>query len=508
MTKSTRIIIIIFCLVKLTLHIIADFHSGFQGDELLHIDTGNHLAFGYMEFPPVIGVLAFIQNLFHTQSVFIHHLFPHIATILIVIYLGKTVFELGGGSIATAIALSCLLISPGFGGSQQSFQPVVFSQCFWLISFYQLVRFVKYEDRKYLWYLTIFISLAFLTKYDALFFFVGIAALLFFRRTRKALRAARYWQCMVVALLILLPNIVWQYANNFPALQMFARLYETQLDELTFSKVVFGLFLDVNPITAIMLIPTLIFIWGGQKTKHYYRPIASSILLSIAFLAYSKGKAYYFFPIVLTLLPFCGILFEHIILPKRKWLLIPLSVILLLGTVLIPFGLPIYSYAHYMDRIHKYFPKNVKNGKEVLPMQEYITKQKWETSMHELHSVYDSLPPNEKTSCLIWGKHYSQAGAVELMKSTFGLPNAFCYHGSFYSWAPLGRMPQTVIAICYNDTIDDFFYPFFEEVVPVRKLYSPYASSEGWVLQTIYICKKPKQDFNKMKDLFKSRIFE
>ncbi|TWI22935.1 hypothetical protein IQ31_01136 [Sphingobacterium siyangense] len=41
MTKSTRIIIIIFCLVKLTLHIIADFHSGFQGDELLHIETGN-----------------------------------------------------------------------------------------------------------------------------------------------------------------------------------------------------------------------------------------------------------------------------------------------------------------------------------------------------------------------------------------------------------------------------------------------------------------------------------
>ncbi|WP_312524539.1 hypothetical protein [Sphingobacterium multivorum] len=130
--------------------------------------------------------------------------------------------------------------------------------------------------------------------------------------------------------------------------------------------------------------------------------------------------------------------------------------------------------------------------------------QKWETGMHELRSVYDSLPPNEKASCLIWGKHYSQEGAVELMKSTYGLPNAFCYHGSFYNWAPTGRMPQTAIAICYNDTSDDFFCPFFEKVVPVRKLYSPYASSEDWVLLTIYRCKKPKQDFNKMKDLFKS----
>lgn len=42
MDKSTKIIIFIFCLFKLTLHIIADIHSGFQGDELLHIATGNY----------------------------------------------------------------------------------------------------------------------------------------------------------------------------------------------------------------------------------------------------------------------------------------------------------------------------------------------------------------------------------------------------------------------------------------------------------------------------------
>jgi hypothetical protein len=55
---------------------------------------------------------------------------------------------------------------------------------------------------------------------------------------------------------------------------------------------------------------------------------------------------------------------------------------------------------------------------------------------------------------------------------------------------------------------DTFFNPFFEEVIPVRKIYSDYASSEGWVAQTIYICKKPKQSFDRMKELFKERIFE
>ncbi len=339
-------------------------------------------------------------------------------------------------------------------------------------------------------------------------FLVGSLGLLLFRNIRKALIAAKYWQFIVVALLILLPNMVWQYVDGFPALHMFNRLYLTQLDDLTFIEVVSGLFLDINPITSIMLIPTLIFIVGGQKMKHHYRPLATSILFSVLFLAYSKGKAYYFFPIVLTLLPFVGGFFERIIMPQRRCLLYPLGFILLLGTMLIPFGLPIYSYAHYVDIIHKYLPKNVKNGKEILPMQEYITKQKWESTMQELQSVYDSLPANEQSNCLIWGKHYSQAGAIELMKSTYRLPNAFCYHGSFYSWAPFGQMPKTVIAICYNDTSEKFFYPFFEEIIPVKKLYSPYASNEGWVLKTIYICKKPKQNFDKMKDLFATRIFE
>jgi len=175
--------------------------------------------------------------------------------------------------------------------------------------------------------------------------------------------------------------------------------------------------------------------------------------------------------------------------------------------VLIPFGIPVYSFP-YLDSVFKYSLKEKKNGKDVLPVQEYNAKEKCKTMMHQLQSVYDSLPENEKKNCLTWGKQYSQAGAVELFKDEYGLPNAFSYHGSFYTRAPAHDMPETAIAFCYNDADDDFFNPFFEEVTPVRKIYSDYASNEGWVVQTIFICHKPKQSFDKMKEFFKKRIFE
>lgn len=460
MNKKSKIIILFFCALTLSLHLIADYHSGFHSDEFLYIESGHHLAFGYMEIPPLLGVLAFIQNLFHSTSVFIYHISPHIAMLLMVIYIGKITTALGGKKIAVFITLFCFLISPGFRGSQQLFEPVVFSQLFWLLSFYQLTKFVKHGSRKHLWYLAILIALFFLTKYVALFFCFGLLSLWFFKKIRITLIKSRFWQCLIVSFLIVLPNIIWQYANDWPALQMFQRLYETQLDNLTFLEVLHNLFLSINPIAFILILPAFIFVFVDKKNKSLYLPLGLSILLSILLLSFSKGKAYYFFPIALTLLPFCGVFWERLIQPKRKWLLYPLSLMLLIGTLLIPFGLPVFSFPQYLNSVYKYTPKEKKNGKEVLPIQAYSTKEEWKTTMQQLQSVYDSLPADEKRNSLIWGKHYSQAGAVELFKDNYDLPNAFSYHGSFYTWAPSGKMPNTVIAFCYNDTSNHFFDPF------------------------------------------------
>jgi hypothetical protein len=81
-----------------------------------------------MEFPPLIGLLAFIQNLFGSSSVFVHHIFSHLASLLIIIYVAKTTIELGGKNKAIILVLLAIIIAPSFGRSQQLFQPVVFSK--------------------------------------------------------------------------------------------------------------------------------------------------------------------------------------------------------------------------------------------------------------------------------------------------------------------------------------------------------------------------------------------
>lgn len=505
MNKQTKLIILFFCVLKLTLHLIADSHSGFQGDELLHIATGKHLAFGYMEFPPLIGILAFIQNLFASNSVYLNHFFSHIASILIILYVAKTTIELGGKNKAIFLALLCIIIAPSFGRSQQLFQPVVFSQLFWVLSFYQLTRFVKYLDNKSLWYLTVFVILGCSVKYDALFFIFGLSSLFLFQRTRKALLELDFWKNVLVVFLVLLPNLIWQYANDYPVLQMFSRLYETQLDHLSRVEILGKLLIEINPITSLLIIlPAFIYIFKSDKTQNH--PLAFSIILSIVFLSFMNGKPYYFYPIILTMIPFGALFWEKIILPKKKWVIYPIIILLLFSGVLIPFGMPVYSFDRYISKIYPFEKKQIEGGKYAVNYDEYYTKEKWAKTMQQLKTVYDSLPANEKQNCLIWGKHYSQAGAVNLLGVDYNLPKAFSYHGSFYSWTPKGEMPNTTIALSYR--VGDFFTPYFEEVKLVRTIYNPFSYNEEELYQRIYVCKKPKQNFNKMSEIFKKRIFE
>lgn len=505
MTKKTGLLILAFCLLKLTLHLIADSHSGFQGDELLHIETGKHLAFGYMEFPPLIGLLAYLQNGAGSHSILVQHLFAHLAGILILIYVAKTTIELGGKNKAVFLALLCIIIGPSFGRSQQLFQPVVFSQLFWVLSFYYLTRFVKYRDKRSLWQLTAAVVLGLSVKYDAAFFIAGLPSMLFFKRTRQALLRLRFWENIGVAVLFLLPNLVWQYTYGFPAVQMFGRLYETQLDKLSRIGSLGQLLIDINPISSLLMIVPA-FVFGFKMNKPVNRPLVVSILLSAGLLSLSNGKPYYFYPIVLTILPFGALFWERVCVQKRGWLFYPVTALLFLGAVLIPFGMPVYSFSHYLQSIYTYEKHAVEGGQYGIKYDEYYTNEKWRATMQQLKAVYDSLPQHERQTCTIWGKHYAQAGAVNLLGVEYNLPQAFSYHGSFYSWAPVGPMPNTVLALSYR--VGDFFSPYFEDVKLVRTIYNPYADNVEELYQRIYVCKKPRQDFAKMKVLFRKRIFE
>jgi hypothetical protein len=93
-------------------------------------------------------------------------------------------------------------------------------------------------------------------------------------------------------------------------------------------------------------------------------------MLSFLLLLFSNGKSYYLFPIILTILPFAGIFWEQKVIQNHKWVLFPITFLLFSGSVLISFGMPVYTFNHYLHSIYKFEKKDIDGVK----YDEYYTQ--------------------------------------------------------------------------------------------------------------------------------------
>src|SRR5262245_41483268 len=124
--KRSYPLFILFCAVKFVVHAIANANYGFHRDELLHLSAGEHLAWGYMEFPPLIALTGKIALTTFNESLWGVRLLPTLAGVGILILCCLTANEMGGKSKAVLLAGVCVLGFLPFYRNHTLFQPVAF----------------------------------------------------------------------------------------------------------------------------------------------------------------------------------------------------------------------------------------------------------------------------------------------------------------------------------------------------------------------------------------------
>src|SRR5215831_15667197 len=91
----------------LLLHLLTANRYGYFGDEFYHMACGQHLAWGFVDQPPLIAVFAWLTRHLFGTSVFAIHVFPAVAGFLLVWLTGLITRELGGGRFAQSLAALC-----------------------------------------------------------------------------------------------------------------------------------------------------------------------------------------------------------------------------------------------------------------------------------------------------------------------------------------------------------------------------------------------------------------
>lgn len=105
-----------------------------------------------------------------------------------------------------------------------------------------------------------------------------------------------------------------------------------------------------------------------------------------------------------------------------------------------------------------------------------------------MNKTYIELPSEEQEKCFILGRHYSMAGAMNLLGKKYGLPQAFSLHSSF-EWMPEFDKGAVIIAIGESNWLEQHWSEYFKYVEEIGIVENKYASKESEYNYRIFLCK-------------------
>lgn len=467
-------------LAKLIIHFSTNTNYGLHRDEYLYLTQGEHLHWGYMEVPPMIAVLAKTARFLFGDTVFAARFFPALAGAVSIVLVGVMVRDMGGKKWAQLLAGAAFLLSPAYLGSNTLFQPVSFNQLCWLLAAFFVVRIIRYQQPKYWYFLGITAGLGFLTKYSIVFFFLALLIGFLVSPHRRVFLTKYPWISLGIALLIALPNLLWQYQHRFPVVRHMQELSATQLKNVAPVDFLVPQFL-FHFAGSLVWIGGLIYLIRSKKVRDL-RLLAWAFLALIIMLLLLSGKDYYTIGAYSMLMAAGGLAWEHW-LGRRSALLIPIMA--LLNLVAIPYALPVFSIEKmksYVDQMRDQHgleaPLRWEDGKIHDLPQDYADMHGWEEIPEKVARLYHSLPEADRAKCMIVAGHYGQAGVMNFYRKKYKLPETYSLNSSFIMWAPEKVVFDRIIQI---DDVPQSSSPYFESVQLIDSIENPYARDPGLI---------------------------
>jgi len=505
--------ILIFVFIKIGLNLLAISHFGFHRDEFLHLVLADHMAWGYKEAPPFIALLAKVTITVFGNSVFAARIFPTIAGGLIIWLTGLITVELGGKLFAIALACLALIFSPGFAASDYLFQPVVFDQLWWVLAVWLLVKYSNTSSIKYLYFLGMAVGVGMLTKYSMAFFTFSLLFGILISKQRKMLFSKHIIGAALLAILIWLPNIIWQLQHHLPVITHMNELQKEQLDYLKPSDFI-KQELMVNGIALFLWITGFIFLLFSFRL-HKFQFLAIAFVLIFSFLLLMHGKAYYLFGAFPMLFAAGGFGFERWLKTSGYTLRgLTIAVFTLPNLILFPIVLPIFplnttvALFRYMDDHTTALKSAVtwEDHKMHATTQDYADMLGWDEMAALVAKAWQSLTPDQQKHTQIFADNYGEAGALHHFHKQYNFPDVISLNSSFALWAPDSLNAQYIIYVDEdNGAKIDTFKSVMESYRKIGQVENPLAREKGTAV-FIMIHPSAALDERYMKELDRKRM--
>jgi hypothetical protein len=495
MTKRTLILFGFIALKFILQSTLISQEYDLQRDEFLHLDQAHHLAWGFQSVPPFTSWVSYLIY-FLGGSIFWVKFFPAFFGALTIVVAWKAIEELKGNLFALILGTTCVLFS-ALLRLNTLHQPNSFDVLCWTGFYFLLIKYFKTENVKWLYVGAVVFAIGFLNKYNILFLLIGLIPAVLLTEQKKVFIRPKLYLSLLIGLLIVLPNLLWQYNNHFPVIHHMKELSETQL--VNVNRIDFLKSQLLFYIGSILVILSSLYALLFYKPFKPYRFFFFSIIFTLIAFIYFKAKDYYAIGIYPIYISFGAVFLGNILQSGWKrylqpiFIAIPLLLFIIISKVAFPNKSPEYILNH-QQVYQKYGLLHWEDGKEHSLPQDFADMLGWKELAMKVDEVCAKLPNLDKT--LILCDNYGQAGAINYYAKKKNIV-AESFNADYVNWLRYNRKIEDVILVKSNKDEDKerkTEIPLFDTVYLAKQRINKFAREDTI---SIYVLRGAKVDVNK-----------
>lgn len=493
--KAEYACLIFFLLLKIVLsYLLVNSVYELHRDEYLHLDQANHLAAGFTSVPPLTSLFSWLIKALG-NSFFVVRLVPALIGAFTLLYCWKIVDFLKGNLLAKCLVLVACLCS-SLLRLNTLYQPNSFDVLAWTAIFYYLLRYFDKHEAKNLYAFAIFVALGFLNKYNIIFLIIGLLPAVVLTSKRKIFADKHLYLSVLLILLLISPNVIWQINHHFPVLTHMRILQATQLVHVNRIDFFIGQILFFISSIFILLAGIGSLIFYKDFRKHSW--IILTYLFTLIVFSYFKAKDYYALGLYPVLLAFGAVYLARFL--SKKYVLTGLLFVFTIGSFiyLLPLIMPLYSPEEIVAH-HKRFERvgslRWEDGKNHQLPQDYADMQGWKEMAALTDIAYEKV--KDKSALLIRADNYGQAGAVNYY-SKYKNINAVSYNADYLYWFKMDKPIKHLILIREFDDQDPERKrekPYFGRITKIGEVKNKFSREYG---ASVFLLEDANVDINKI----------
>jgi Dolichyl-phosphate-mannose-protein mannosyltransferase len=435
-------------LAKFALHCTYNNRYGYFRDEFDYLACGDHPAWGYVDHPPLLPMLARVSRIVLGDSLRAVRLLPALASSAAVLLAARIASELGGGPFAmvltaVAVALAPIYLSDGSLLTTNCPEPLLWMGCV----YFAILAIKRDQPRCWLWF-GVVAGIGLQEKYSIAVLGIGIVAGLLLTTQRRFLRSPWLWLGGVAALVTFLPNLIWSWQHQWPFFQLMRNIRAEGRDVvLSPGRYFVEQILLIGPVAAPIWIVGAAALLFSPRLRPY-RMLGWCYLVCFAIVVALKGKNYYLAPIYPMLLAAGAVTAERL---SQTWIKgAILATVLIAGLAFAPIVVPVLSidsFLTYMQKLPFAVPRSEHSHAAAVLPQHYADQFGWIELEQVAARAWQRIPATDRPGCGIFAQNYGQAGAIDFFGRRDGLPPALSGHQSYWLWGPHGYSGDCLIVV-------------------------------------------------------------